>query len=127
MQDRIRVLIVDDHPMVRKGLQATILPEPDMEVVATAATGADAVQLFRDKRPDITIMDLNLTDEMTGIQAIAAIRGEFPDARILVLSAYKGDEDVFQALQAGAVTYLLKETLSDDIIPLIREVHAGGG
>ena len=124
---RIRVLIVDDHPIVRKGLEATIQPEPDMEVVAAAATGTAAVDLFREKRPDVTIMDLTLTKEMTGIQAIQAIRREFPDARILVLSAYKGDEDIFRALQAGAVTYLLKEALGDDLIPIIRAVHAGSG
>lgn len=124
---RIRLLIVDDHPIVRKGLEATIQPEPDMEVVASAATGTAAVDLFREKRPDVTIMDLTLTKEMTGIQAIQAIRSEFPDARILVLSAYKGDEDIFRALQAGAVTYLLKEALGDDLIPIIRAVHAGGG
>jgi DNA-binding NarL/FixJ family response regulator len=123
---RIRVLIVDDHPIVRKGLEATIQPEPDMEVVASAATGTAAVDLFREKKPDVTIMDLTLTKEMTGIQAIQAIRREFPDARILVLSAYKGDEDIFRALQAGAVTYLLKEALGDDLIPIIRAVHAGG-
>jgi DNA-binding NarL/FixJ family response regulator len=123
----IRVLVVDDHPIVLKGLAATIRPEPDMELVASASTGSRAVELFREKRPDITIMDLTLTKEMTGIEAIQAIRSEFPEARILVLSAYKGDEDVFRALQAGAVTYLLKETLGDDLIPLIRAVHAGGG
>jgi two-component system NarL family response regulator len=124
---RIRVLIVDDHPIVRKGLEATIQPEPDMEVVAAAATGAAAVDLYREKKPDVTIMDLTLTKEMTGIQAIQAIRREFPEARILVLSAYNGDEDIFRALQAGAVTYLLKEALGDDLIPIIRAVHAGGG
>ena len=126
-QSRIRILVVDDHPIVRKGLAATINPESDMEVVASAATGKEAVELFRQKRPDVTIMDLNLTPEMTGQQAIRAIRGEFPNARIVVLSAYKGDEDIFRALEAGAITYLLKETLSEELIPIIREVHAGGG
>lgn len=126
-QARIRVLIVDDHPIVLKGLAAAIDPEPDLEVVGSAATGKGAVDLFREKRPDVTIMDLTLTPEMTGIQAVQAIRRECPDARIIVLSAYKGDEDIFQALRAGAVTYLLKETLSDDLVPIIREVHAGGG
>ena len=124
---RIRVLVVDDHTIVRKGLEAVIRPEPDMQVVATAGTGREAVELFVRLRPDVTIMDLSLTPEMTGIQAIQAIRTEFADARIIVLSAYKGDEDIFRALQAGAVTYLLKETLGDDLIPIIREVHAGGG
>ena len=124
---RIRILIVDDHPIVRKGLAATIEPEADMEVVGSAGAGKLACELFREKVPDVTIMDLTLTPEMSGIQAIQAIRGEFPDARIIVLSAYKGDEDIYRALQAGAATYLLKESLGDDLIPIIREVHAGGG
>jgi DNA-binding NarL/FixJ family response regulator len=123
----IRILVVDDHPMVRKGLEATISAEPDMEVVGAAATGKQALDVFRDKKPDVTIMDLNLTPDMTGIQAIQAIRREFPEARIIVLSVYRGDEDIYRALQAGAVTYLLKETLGDDLISVIREVHAGGG
>jgi DNA-binding NarL/FixJ family response regulator len=126
-QNRIRILVVDDHPIVRKGLKATLAPEPDMEVVAEAATGKHAVELFKEKRPHITIMDLTLTPEMSGIQAIQAIRMDFPDARIIVLSAYKRDEDIYRALQAGAATYLLKESLGDDLIPIIREVHAGGG
>jgi len=98
-----------------------------MEVVGSAGTGKLACELFREKMPDVTIMDLTLTPEMSGIQAIQAIRGEFPDARIIVLSAYKGDEDIYRSLQAGAATYLLKESLGDDLIPIIREVHAGGG
>jgi DNA-binding NarL/FixJ family response regulator len=125
-QPRIRILLVDDHPIVRRGLAAAIAPEPDMEVVATAASGKDALNLFRANRPDITIMDMNLTPEMTGTQAIQAIRREFPEARIIVLSAYKGDEDIFRALEAGAVTYLVKDQLGDELIPIIREVHAGG-
>jgi two-component system NarL family response regulator len=126
-QRRIRVLIVDDHSIVRTGLAATIDPEPDMEVIGSAANGHDAIQLFRDKVPDVTIMDLSLTPEMNGVQAIQTIRREFPAARIIVLSAYKGEEDIYRALQAGAVTYLLKETLGEDLIPIIREVDAGGG
>ena len=126
-QPRIRILIVDDHPIVRKGLAATLAPEPDMDVVASAATGKQAVELYRDQRPDVTIMDLTMTPDMTGIQAIEAIRSEFPDARIVILSAYKRDEDIYRALQAGAVTYLLKENLGDDLVSIIREVHAGGG
>jgi len=124
---RIRILIVDDHPMMRKGLTATIAPETDLEVVGAAKDGKEAVELFRRERPDLTIMDLTLTREMTGIQAIQAIRREFPEARIIVLSAYQGDETIYQALHAGAITYLLKETLGDDLIPILREVHAGGG
>jgi len=124
---RIRILIVDDHPMMRKGLAAAIAPEPDMEVVGAAGNGNEALELFRRELPDLTIMDVSLTPEMTGIQAIQAIRKEFPEARIIVLSAYQGDESIYRALRAGAITYLLKETLGDDLIPILREVHAGGG
>ena len=126
-QKPIQILVADDHPMVLKGLVATIDPEPDMELVGLASTGQQAVSLFRDKRPDVTIMDLHLTPEMSGIEAIQLIRREFPNARVIVLSAHKGDEEIFRALQAGAITYLLKETLGDDLVPIIREVHAGGG
>lgn len=123
---RIRILIVDDHPMVLKGLIATLEPEPDMEVVASAASGSRAIELFRETRPDVTVMDVTMTPEMTGIEATAAIRREFPDARIVVLSANKGDDVIYRALHAGAVTYLLKEALGDNLVPIIREVHAGG-
>lgn len=124
--NRIRILIVDDHPMVLRGLAATLEPEPDMDVVAAAATGPDAVRLHRQLLPHVTIMDIGLTPEMTGTQATRAIRQEFPDARIIMLSVHKGDEDIYQALNAGAITYLLKETLGDDLVPVIRKVHAGG-
>src|SRR5712691_7408166 len=100
-QKPIRILVVDDHPMVLRGLAATIDPEPDMEVVALAATGNEAVKLYRDLRPDVTIMDLHLTPEMSGIEATAAIRREFPEARVIMLSVHKGDEEIFRALQAG--------------------------
>jgi len=126
-QPRIRILVVDDHKIVLKGLAATIDPEPDMEVIAAACSGKEAVELYREKRPDVTIMDLNLTPEMTGVEATQAIRNEFPSARIIVFSAYKGDEDVYRALKAGAATYLLKETLGDELVPIIRQVHSGGG
>jgi DNA-binding NarL/FixJ family response regulator len=124
---RIRILVVDDHAIVRKGLTAILDPEPDMEVVGSASTGKEAVELFRSIRPDVTIMDLTLTPEMSGIEAIRAIKREFRGARIVVLSAAKGDEDIYRALQAGAATYLLKDTLGDDLVPIVREVYAGGG
>jgi DNA-binding NarL/FixJ family response regulator len=124
---RIRVLLVDDHPIVLKGLVATLEPELDMEVVASAATAHQALELFRETRPDVTIMDITMTREMTGIEAILAIRREFGEARIVVLSAFHGDDLIFRALQAGAVTYLLKETLGDNLVSIIREVHSGGG
>lgn len=123
---RIRVLVVDDHPIVLKGLIATLEPELDMEVVASAATAHQALELFRETRPDVTIMDITMTLEMTGIEAILAIRREFAEARIVVLSAFRGDDLISRALQAGAVTYLLKETLGDNLVPIIREVHSGG-
>jgi len=126
-QTRIRILVVDDHPVVRKGLAATIEPEPDMEVVGFASNGKEAVEKFRQVKPDVTIMDVGMTPEMSGIDATRAIRGEFPEARIIVLSAHRGDEDIYRALHAGAATFLLKETLGDDLIPIIRDVYAGGG
>jgi DNA-binding NarL/FixJ family response regulator len=126
-KQKLRILIVDDHPMVRRGLAATIELEPDMEVAGTAASGIEAVAMFRDLKPDVTIMDLTLRPEMSGIQAIQAIRRETPGAKIVVLSASVGDEDIFQAIHSGAITYLLKGNLSDDLIPILREVYAGGG
>jgi len=125
--DPIRVLVVDDHAIVRKGLASIIEPEPDMTVVGQAASGQQAIRLFRENRPDVTLMDLTLTPEMSGVHAIRLIRQDFPEARIIVISASKGDEDIFRALQAGAATYLLKDTLGEDLVPIIREVHAGGG
>jgi DNA-binding NarL/FixJ family response regulator len=120
----IRVLCVDDHRIVRDGIGLIISRQPDMEVVGSAATGQDAVVQFRLHQPDITLMDLRL-GEMSGIDAIVAIRREWPQARIIVLTMYQGDEDIHQALAAGAATYLLKDSLSDDLIRTVREVHAG--
>jgi two-component system NarL family response regulator len=121
----IRVLVIDDHPMIRAGLTATIAPEPDMTVVASVATGQEGVELYRLQRPDVTLMDLRMPG-MGGLDAIRAIRAEFPSAKIIVLSTYEGDEDIYRALDAGAVTYLLKDTLAEKMMGLIREVAAGG-
>ena len=120
----IRILCVDDHRIVREGLELIIAKQPDMRVAASAASGEESIALFRQHRPDVTLMDLQL-GAMSGVDAIRAIRGEHPDARIVVLTMFQGDEDIFRALQAGAATYLLKDTLSDDLIRVVREVHAG--
>jgi DNA-binding NarL/FixJ family response regulator len=121
---KIRVLCVDDHWIVREGVALIIASEPDMEVIGSAATGEDAVLLFKQHRPDVTLMDLRLRT-MSGLEAIQAIRHEQADARVIVLTMYQGDEDIHRALAAGAAAYLLKETLSDDLIRIVREVHAG--
>jgi DNA-binding NarL/FixJ family response regulator len=121
----IRVLCVDDHRIVRDGLELIISREPDMKVVAFAATAQDAIAQHKAHRPDVTLMDLRL-GASSGIQAIKAIRREQPDARVVVLTMYEGGEDIHQALAAGAATYLLKDTLSDDLVRVVREVHAGG-
>lgn len=120
----IRVLCVDDHPVVRDGIAMILEMQPDMEVVGTAATGESAVTLFRRHRPDMTLMDLQMPG-MGGLEAIKAIRAEYPDARIVVLTMYEGDEDIYRSLQAGAVTYILKSTLCDDLVQVVREVHSG--
>jgi two-component system NarL family response regulator len=121
---RIRLLCVDDHHLVRDGLVLIINRQPDMEVIATAATGEQAVAIFRQHRPDITVMDLRLP-AMSGLDAVRAIRLEAPDARIIILTVRDDDEGIYQSLEAGAAAYLLKDTLSDDLIRVIREVHAG--
>ena len=123
-KSQIRVLCVDDHRIVREGIALIISRQPDMVVVGSAASGEEAVELFRQCRPDVTLMDLQL-GTMGGVDAIRAIKAEAPDARIVVLTMYSGDEDIYRALQAGAVTYLLKDTLSDDLIRVVREVHSG--
>jgi len=124
-EERIRVLCVDDHRLVLDGLQLIIETHPGLEVVGTATNGAEAIEAFRALRPDVTLMDLQLPG-MSGLEAIRAIRHEHPDARIIVVTMYHGDEDIFRTLQAGAATYLLKDTLSDELIRVIREVHDGG-
>jgi two-component system NarL family response regulator len=121
----IRVLCVEDHRLVGQGIALIVNHEPDMEVVGLAATGEEALNLFRRLRPEVTLMDLRLR-EMSGLEAIRAIRAEDGNARIVVLTMYEGDEDIHRALRAGAATYLLKDTLSDNLIRVIREVHSGG-
>jgi two-component system, NarL family, response regulator len=120
----ITVLCVDDHRIVREGLRMIINGEPDMTVVDAVATGGEAVVGYRRHTPDVTLMDLRLPD-MSGVDAIRSIRELDHDARIIVLTMYKGDEDIHQALGAGASTYLLKDTLADDLPRIVREVNAG--
>jgi DNA-binding NarL/FixJ family response regulator len=121
---QIRILAVDDHVLVREGIAVLFNSEPDMALVAEASNGREAVQQFRAHRPDITLMDLQMP-EMNGLDAIIAIRGEFPDAKIIVLTTYKGDVQILRALKAGAQGYLLKNTLHKELIDTIRAVHAG--
>jgi DNA-binding NarL/FixJ family response regulator len=120
----VRVLCVDDHRLLREGIVRTVERQPDMTVVAQAANGEEAVAQFREHRPDVTLMDLQLPI-MPGLQAICAIRKLQEDARIIVLTMYHGDEDIYRAFQAGAMGYLLKDTVPDDLIRVIREVHNG--
>ena len=122
--DKIRVLCVDDHRIVRDGLSLIINRDKRMSVVAAAATGEQGVELFRRYRPDVTLMDLQL-GSMSGVDAIRAIRAEEPAARIIVLTMSQGDEDIYSALHAGATTYLLKDTVADDLVRVIRDVHDG--
>ena len=121
---RIQVLCVDDHPIVRQGIQMLLSVEPDMALVAEAANGREAIQQFRAHRPDVTLMDLQMPG-MGGLDAIGAIRTEFPDARIIVLTTYAGDAQAQRALQAGARGYLLKSALHKELLDAIRAVHAG--
>src|SRR5689334_18590625 len=120
----IGVLIVDDHPLLREGIAALIGAEPDMELVGEAATGREALAQFKLKRPDVTLMDLQMP-EMGGIEAIIAIRGEFPNARIVVLTTYTGDVQVLRALKAGARAYVLKGRVNAELLDVIRAVHRG--
>jgi two-component system NarL family response regulator len=121
---RIRILCVDDHPIVTEGIAAIINRQPDMVVVASADSVDSAIVQYRCHNPDVTLMDLQLR-ERNGVEAIHAIRQESPDARIVVLTVHQGDEDIFRALDAGAVAYLLKEEVPDDLIRIIRQVYSG--
>jgi two-component system NarL family response regulator len=124
MDKPIRILVVDDHPLLRTGLSASLEPEPDMEVVACAANGKEAIDLYRAHRPDVILMDLKMP-VMGGVEAITAIRAGDPSAKIVVLSTYEGDHDIYRALEAGALSYLLKDTLAEDLTRMIREAFAG--
>lgn len=120
----IRVLIAEDHLIARVGVKTIINTQPDMQVVAEAANGLQAVELYRKHLPDVSLMDVRMS-EMNGVEATQAIRAEFPDARIIALSTYGGDEDVRRALQAGAQSYLTKDVLHDELIRAIHAVYAG--
>jgi len=120
----IRILSVDDHPLIRQGVAGLVATQADMNLIADAANGRDAIQQFQRHRPDITLMDLQMP-EMTGLDAITAIRGEFPEARIIVLTTYAGDVQALRALKAGARAYLLKDSLHKELLATIRAVHAG--
>lgn len=121
---RIRVLAVDDHPVMHVALAAVIGQQQDMVLVGDAFTGVAAIELFRTHRPDVTLMDLRLPD-LSGVEATAMIRSEFPEARIIVLTTFAGDVEMRRAFDAGARSYVLKTTRSKDIVNVIREVHAG--
>jgi len=121
---QIRILTVDDHAVVRQGIAVLVGTQPDMMLVAEASNGREAIQQFRAHRPDITLMDLQMP-EMNGLDAIAAIRSEFPDAKIIVLTTYKGDVQITRALRAGAQGYLLKNTFHKELVDTIRAIHGG--
>jgi two-component system NarL family response regulator len=124
VDDRIRTMIVEDHFVVRVGLSAIINSQPDMVIVAETGNGRQAVELFEQHQPDVTLMDLRLPG-LDGIEAITAILGKFPSARIIVLSSFGGTENVFRAFQAGARSYFLKDVKGRDLVEAIRAVHAG--
>jgi len=121
---QIRILAVDDHPIFREGITSLLADHSDMQLVAEASNGLDAVRQFRAHKPDITLMDLQMP-EMSGLDAMLTIRGEFPEAKIIVLTTYSGDVQVLRALKAGARAYLLKNTLHKDLVETIRAVNAG--
>jgi len=121
---KIRILVVDDHPLLRQGIAGLVADQSDMSLVAEASDGREAIQQFRAHRPDVALMDIQMPD-MNGLDAIIAIRNEFPEARIIVLTTYTGDVQVLRALKAGARGYLLKNSLHKELLETIRAVHAG--
>jgi DNA-binding NarL/FixJ family response regulator len=122
--DPIRILAVDDHPLVRRGIATLVGGELDMSLVAEASNGREAIQQFRTHRPDVTLMDIQMP-EMNGVDAMIAIRGEFPEARFIVLTTYTGDVQILRAVKAGARAYLLKNSFHKELLETIRAVHAG--
>lgn len=121
---KIRIFCVDDHPLLHEGIAAVISNQPDMALVAEAFSGREATQKFRECRPDVTLLDLRLPD-MSGIDTLIAIRTEFPEARIIILTTFEGDVDIQRALQAGARAYVLKSTPPKELVEVIRKVHSG--
>jgi DNA-binding NarL/FixJ family response regulator len=123
-QNRIRVLSVDDHALLREGIAVIINNQSDMELVSQASGGREAIQQYRQYRPDVTLMDLRMPD-LSGIDALLAIRAEFPEARVIMLTTFEGDVEVRRALEAGARAYLLKSIPPSQLVQVIRQVHAG--
>jgi DNA-binding NarL/FixJ family response regulator len=121
---KIRIMAVDDHPLLRQGIAAIINSQPDMELVAEASTGREGIQYFVQHTPDVTLMDLRLPD-ISGIDAMSAIRNQYPDARLIMLTTFDGDVEIARALEAGARAYILKSMPPKELVEVIRQVHAG--